>query len=189
MLKYFDITNNIFRLTSCCVDKLCIFVFMTALLKTLFWKYSLTVFRYTERFPKPGESVRGKRLTVGCGGKGANQAVAAARLGARVAMVGKVREARLWRMCLEKHEYGALTKQASAQSKWVEARSFQHASTFVELNTVDTFLTLVSLTWKTLSSRSIPSEYMLRYRSELIVYLQHSFNFVVWYKILRIPLR
>jgi len=43
-----------------------------------------------ERLPEPGETVLGRELRVGMGGKGANQAVAAARLGARVWMVGKV---------------------------------------------------------------------------------------------------
>lgn len=44
----------------------------------------------TERFPGPGETVAGTDLVVGPGGKGANQAVAAARLGGAVAMVGVV---------------------------------------------------------------------------------------------------
>ena len=42
------------------------------------------------RHPHPGETVLGRSATVLPGGKGANQAVAAARLGARVAMVGAV---------------------------------------------------------------------------------------------------
>ncbi|KAH7719887.1 Protein F07A11.5 [Aphelenchoides avenae] len=45
---------------------------------------------YVERFPKPGESVRGKQFKLWCGGKGANQAVAAAKLGAKVTMIGRV---------------------------------------------------------------------------------------------------
>lgn len=43
-----------------------------------------------ERWAKPGETIFGRRLTVSPGGKGANQAVAAARLGAEVSMVGCV---------------------------------------------------------------------------------------------------
>lgn len=42
------------------------------------------------RLPLPGETVIGTARLSGAGGKGANQAVAAARLGARVAMVGLV---------------------------------------------------------------------------------------------------
>lgn len=44
----------------------------------------------TERIPKEGETVIGKEFQRAPGGKGANQAVAAARLGARVTMVGRV---------------------------------------------------------------------------------------------------
>lgn len=42
----------------------------------------------TERRPAGGETVIGSDLVIGSGGKGANQAVAAARLGAEVAMLG-----------------------------------------------------------------------------------------------------
>ena len=42
------------------------------------------------RFPAPGETIRGEDLVTVPGGKGANQAVAAARLGADVAMIGRV---------------------------------------------------------------------------------------------------
>jgi ribokinase len=43
-----------------------------------------------ERLPRPGETVSGASFSRVPGGKGANQAVAAARLGARVALVGCV---------------------------------------------------------------------------------------------------
>src|ERR1700736_5505228 len=42
------------------------------------------------RLPQPGETVMGERLKSFPGGKGANQAVAAARLGGQVAMVGRI---------------------------------------------------------------------------------------------------
>jgi ribokinase len=42
------------------------------------------------RLPQPGETVLGERLRRYPGGKGANQAVAAARLGGHVALVGRV---------------------------------------------------------------------------------------------------
>lgn len=45
---------------------------------------------YTERFPQPGETLPGRRFTTGHGGKGANQAVMAARLGAAVSFIARV---------------------------------------------------------------------------------------------------
>jgi ribokinase len=45
---------------------------------------------YTNRFPKVGETIEGTDFKQGFGGKGANQAVAAAKLGAKVAMVARL---------------------------------------------------------------------------------------------------
>lgn len=45
---------------------------------------------YTDTIPKAGETLVAKEFAMGCGGKGANQAVAAARLGADVLMMGRV---------------------------------------------------------------------------------------------------
>lgn len=43
---------------------------------------------YAPRIPGPGETILGDRFAMGYGGKGANQAVMAARLGATVSMIG-----------------------------------------------------------------------------------------------------
>ena len=45
---------------------------------------------YSHQFPSPGETVVGRRFLTYAGGKGANQAVAAARMGGRTLMVGQV---------------------------------------------------------------------------------------------------
>jgi ribokinase len=47
---------------------------------------------YTNTLPKAGETLEAPDFALGCGGKGANQAVAAAKLGAAVMMVSKVGE-------------------------------------------------------------------------------------------------
>lgn len=47
---------------------------------------------YLERAPEVGETVLGHDFSIGMGGKGANQAVAAARAGATVSFVGRVGE-------------------------------------------------------------------------------------------------
>jgi hypothetical protein len=45
---------------------------------------------YTDTIPKAGETFVAREFAMGCGGKGANQAVAASRLGAEVLMMGRV---------------------------------------------------------------------------------------------------
>jgi ribokinase len=45
---------------------------------------------FNDVFPRPGETIFGKKFDLGFGGKGANQAVAACLCGASVAMVAKV---------------------------------------------------------------------------------------------------
>ncbi|MCO7174835.1 ribokinase [Sporolactobacillus kofuensis] len=45
---------------------------------------------YIDRMPKEGETLEAPNFEMGCGGKGANQAVAAAKLGSQVMMLTKV---------------------------------------------------------------------------------------------------
>ncbi|AZN96280.1 ribokinase [Mesorhizobium sp. M9A.F.Ca.ET.002.03.1.2] len=51
---------------------------------------NLDLIASVDRLPAPGETVRGSGFTTAPGGKGANQALAAARAGAKVRMVGAV---------------------------------------------------------------------------------------------------
>ncbi|RWB35977.1 ribokinase [Mesorhizobium sp.] len=51
---------------------------------------NLDLIANVDRLPAPGETVRGSGFTTAPGGKGANQALAAARAGAKVHMVGAV---------------------------------------------------------------------------------------------------
>ena len=52
--------------------------------------FNLDMITTMERLPQPGETVQGRRFSTGPGGKGSNQAVAAARLGADVSFVGRI---------------------------------------------------------------------------------------------------
>ena len=52
--------------------------------------FNLDLVFWVDRRPRPGESLMGQRFSMFPGGKGFNQAVAAARLGARVAMIGRL---------------------------------------------------------------------------------------------------
>lgn len=45
---------------------------------------------YTPQLPKPGETILGSKYEMGCGGKGANQAVQCAMLGTETTMIGAV---------------------------------------------------------------------------------------------------
>jgi ribokinase len=52
--------------------------------------FNMDLTTYMARLPRPGETVHGRKFVTGPGGKGSNQAVAAARLGAAVSFVGRV---------------------------------------------------------------------------------------------------
>jgi ribokinase len=51
---------------------------------------NMDIVAFVERAPESGETVTGTGVELGCGGKGANQAIAAARLGATVGFIGAV---------------------------------------------------------------------------------------------------
>src|SRR5919204_6219127 len=51
---------------------------------------NIDLISYVPRLPRLGETLHGTRFQMGYGGKGANQAVMAAKLGARVTMVTKL---------------------------------------------------------------------------------------------------
>ncbi|XP_059621853.1 ribokinase [Phlebotomus argentipes] len=56
----------------------------------VFGSCNMDLISYVPRLPRVGETIHGSRFVTGFGGKGANQCVAASRLGARCAMVGKL---------------------------------------------------------------------------------------------------
>ncbi|UOM37364.1 PfkB family carbohydrate kinase (plasmid) [Acuticoccus sp. I52.16.1] len=57
---------------------------------------NLDRFYHVPHIPAPGETLAARRLTTGIGGKGANMAVAAARAGARVVLIGAVGSDGAW---------------------------------------------------------------------------------------------
>ncbi|MBO0350409.1 ribokinase, partial [Phormidium pseudopriestleyi FRX01] len=56
----------------------------------VFGSINLDLVTRTHRLPKPGETLAGISFFTASGGKGANQAVAAARLGMTTFMIGRV---------------------------------------------------------------------------------------------------
>jgi ribokinase len=67
---------------------------------TVVGSINLDLVARTERLPRPGETVTGATFAEIPGGKGANQAVAAARLGADVTLIGSVGEDDFARLAL-----------------------------------------------------------------------------------------
>ena len=73
------------------------------------------------RFPRAGETIAGRDFMTARGGKGANQAVAAARLGARVSFVG----------CVGADAFGSLQREGFAR----EGMDLSHLKTHASLAT------------------------------------------------------
>jgi ribokinase len=55
----------------------------------VFGSINIDITAYADRLPAPGETLHGIRYLTGLGGKGANQAAAAARLGGQVSFMGR----------------------------------------------------------------------------------------------------
>jgi ribokinase len=94
---------------------------------TVVGSINLDLVARAERLPRPGETVSGARFSRVPGGKGANQAVAAARLGAEVRMVGCVGRDDLAQEAL------AGLRHAGVEERWL----VKDAPTGVALVTVD----------------------------------------------------
>jgi ribokinase len=94
---------------------------------TVIGSINLDLVAQAERLPRPGETVGGARFSRVPGGKGANQAVAAARLGAEVSLVG----------CVGHDEFAepalAGLHEAGVEERWLA----KEASTGIALVTVD----------------------------------------------------
>jgi ribokinase len=94
---------------------------------TVVGSINLDLVAQAERLPRAGETVSGARFSRVPGGKGANQAVAAARLGAEVAMVGCVGRDELAETAL------AELRGARIEQRWI----VKDAPTGIALITVD----------------------------------------------------
>jgi ribokinase len=100
---------------------------VAALRLTVVGSINLDLVVQAERLPRPGETVSGARFSRVPGGKGANQAVAAARLGARVALFACVGGD------LVAEEALAGLREADVEERWI----IKDAPTGVALITVD----------------------------------------------------
>jgi ribokinase len=84
---------------------------------------------YVPHFPQPGETLRGSRFLVAPGGKGGNQAIAAARLGAHVALIA----------CVGNDEFGARLL-ASLEAEGIDCSGVavsEHAASGIAMVVVD----------------------------------------------------
>ena len=77
----------------------------------------------TDRRPKVGETVKGQSFSTSFGGKGANQAVAAARLGANVHMVGTVGSEEFGHLLIDNLEANGISTTLVEQVNNVESGS------------------------------------------------------------------
>ena len=72
---------------------------------------------YSNELPKKGQTVFGTGFQVGPGGKGSNQAIAAARLGSKVSFLGKVGDDEYGKMAIELYKKNNLDPRTVIVSK------------------------------------------------------------------------
>ena len=91
----------------------------------------------TNTFPRLGETLFGERFSTFPGGKGANQAVAAARLGAQVSMLG----------CVGKDAFGAELKTGLSRNgvdtRWIIERDVATGVAAITVNKGDNAIVIV----------------------------------------------
>lgn len=56
----------------------------------VFGSINIDLVTYSDKLPRPGETLHGRRYAIGLGGKGCNQAVAVAKLGHPVNLIGRI---------------------------------------------------------------------------------------------------
>lgn len=86
---------------------------------------------YTDHMPKPGETIEALDFEMGFGGKGANQAVAASRLGSEVVMVACVGDDNFGRQQIQNFTDNGID---TDHIHMIEGKSSGVASIFVELS-------------------------------------------------------
>lgn len=57
---------------------------------------TVDLFSYTSKLPNPGQTINGKQFSIDFGGKGANQCIAAQKLGAETVFIGCVKNHELY---------------------------------------------------------------------------------------------
>lgn len=83
---------------------------------------------YVNNFPKPGETVRSKGYEQHFGGKGGNQAVACAKLGLEVSMVGAINTADLGKLYIDH------LKTLKVNTKMIKASDAHTGYAFIEVD-------------------------------------------------------
>ncbi len=78
----------------------------------------------TERIPEPGETILGGEFMMTPGGKGANQAVAAARLGGKVAFITRIGNDMFGKEALDHYK----------RNPWIFLRKYRSGNTFRNCN-------------------------------------------------------